>query len=53
MFTKIRKRDGRVVDFTREKITGAIFKAARQVGGEDYETAENLTERVISYLYKH
>ncbi|MGE5632767.1 MAG: anaerobic ribonucleoside-triphosphate reductase [Caulobacteraceae bacterium] len=53
MFTKIRKRDGRVVDFTKEKITSAIFKAARQVGGEDYETAENLTERVISYLYKH
>lgn len=53
MFTKIRKRDGRVVDFTKEKITGAIFKAARHVGGEDYETAENLTERVISYLIKH
>ncbi|HWQ29487.1 MAG TPA: anaerobic ribonucleoside-triphosphate reductase [Negativicutes bacterium] len=53
MFTKIRKRDGRVVDFTKEKITSAIFKAARMVGGEDYETAENLTERVISYLYKH
>ena len=52
MFTKIRKRDGRVVDFTKEKITSAIFKAARQVGGEDYETAENLTERVISYLFK-
>jgi ribonucleoside-triphosphate reductase len=52
MFTKIKKRDGRVVDFSKEKITGAIFKAARQVGGEDYETAENLTERVISYLYK-
>ncbi len=53
MFTKIRKRDGRVVDFTKEKITSAIFKAARQVGGEDYETAENLTERVISYLFKN
>ena len=53
MFTKIRKRDGRVVDFTKEKITSAIFKAARQVGGEDYETAENLTERVISYLFRH
>lgn len=53
MFTKIRKRDGRVVDFTKEKVTSAIFKAARQVGGEDYETAENLTERVISYLFKH
>jgi ribonucleoside-triphosphate reductase len=53
MFSKIRKRDGRIVDFTKEKITSAIFKAARQVGGEDYETAENLTERVISYLFRH
>jgi len=53
VFAKIRKRDGRVVDFTKEKITSAIFKAARQVGGEDYETSENLTERVISYLFKH
>lgn len=53
MLSRIRKRDGRIVDFTKEKITSAIFKAARQVGGEDYETAENLTERVISYLYKH
>ncbi len=53
MLSRIRKRDGRVVDFTKEKITSAIFKAARQVGGEDYETAENLTERVISYLYRH
>ena len=53
MFTKIRKRDLQGSRLYQEKITGAIFKAARQVGGEDYETAENLTERVISYLYKH
>jgi ribonucleoside-triphosphate reductase (formate) len=53
MFTKVKKRDGRVVDFSKEKITGAIYKAARSVGGEDYETAENLTERVISYVYKN
>jgi ribonucleoside-triphosphate reductase len=53
MFTKVKKRDGRVVDFSKEKITGAIYKAARSVGGEDYETAENLTERVISYVFKN
>jgi ribonucleoside-triphosphate reductase len=53
MFTKVKKRDGRIVDFSKEKITGAIFKAARSVGGEDYETAENLTERVISFVYKN
>ncbi|MDF2839579.1 MAG: nrdD, partial [Clostridia bacterium] len=53
MFTKVKKRDGRIVEFSKEKVTGAIFKAARSVGGEDYETAENLTERVISYVYKY
>lgn len=53
LFDKIRKRDGRITEFTKEKITGAIFKAARAVGGEDYETAENLTEKVICYLMKN
>ena len=53
MISKIKKRDGRVVDFTKEKITSAIFKAARSVGGENYETAEYLTERVVSHIFKH
>lgn len=53
MVTKIKKRDGRIADFSKEKITSAIFKAARSVGGEDFETAENLTERVIAYVYRH
>jgi anaerobic ribonucleoside-triphosphate reductase len=53
MITKIKKRDGRIADFSKEKITSAIFKAARSVGGEDFETAENLTERVIAYVYRH
>jgi ribonucleoside-triphosphate reductase len=53
MFTKVKKRDGRVVEFSKEKITGAIYKAARSVGGENYETAENLTERVVSYVIKN
>lgn len=53
MVTKLKKRDGRIVDFSKDKITAAIFKAARSVGGENFETAENLTERVISYIYKH
>lgn len=53
MFTQIKKRDGRITPFTKEKITRAIFKAANAVGGEDYETAEYLTERVVTYLYKH
>ena len=35
VLTKIRKRDGRIVPFDQEKITTAIFKAAKAVGGDD------------------
>lgn len=52
-FKEIKKRDGRVVPFDSEKITQAIFKAARAVGGEDYSLAERLTKEVISYLAQH
>ena len=49
-FREIRKRDGRVVTFDPDKITDAIFKAARAVGGSDRAIAENLTRRVIESL---
>ncbi len=49
-FNEIRKRDGRVVSFDREKITDAIFKAAKAVGGSDRSIAENLTEQVTRNL---
>ena len=49
---KIRKRDGRVVDFDIEKITNAIFKAAQAVGGENRELAEGLAQRVVDELIK-
>ena len=32
-FRSIRKRDGRIVEFNPDKITEAIFKAAKAVGG--------------------
>ena len=47
MITQIRKRDGRIVPFHREKITWAIFKAANAVGGDDWSIAERLTDQVI------
>jgi len=50
LFRRIQKRDGRIVDFDRRKITEAIWAAARSVGGEDRATAELLTDRVIIYL---
>ncbi len=43
---KIRKRDGRVVDFDLNKITEAIFKAAESVGGSDKELAESVAKNV-------
>ena len=45
--TKVRKRDGRVVPFERDKVSTAIFKAASAVGGKDRAMAEKLTERVM------
>lgn len=52
MITKIQKRDGRTVPFSVDKITDAIYKAARAVGGNDYESAENLAEKVCEMLEK-
>ena len=52
MFKEIRKRDGRVVPYDRQKITEAIYMAARAVGGQDRSIAENLTGQVEEYLVK-
>lgn len=46
----IRKRDGRIVPFCKEKITDAIFKAAVAVGGSDRAAAESVTDSVIGIL---
>ncbi len=50
-FRKVQKRSGELVDFDKNKIAAAIFKAARSVGGEDYARATWLAERVVDYLY--
>lgn len=47
---KIRKRDGRIVDFDKEKVTNVIFQAAEAVGGKDRKTAEELSAKVIDEL---
>ena len=52
LFREIRKRDGRVVVFKPEKITEAIFKAAKAVGGKDRSIAENLSDQVVNHLRK-
>jgi len=46
----IKKRDGRQVAFNIEKIAGAIFKAAQVVGGNDYNEAMQLADKVCQRL---
>ncbi|MEM0008211.1 MAG: vitamin B12-dependent ribonucleotide reductase [Candidatus Bathyarchaeia archaeon] len=48
--TKIRKRDGRIVDFNAERIKNAIHKAFVAVKLEDGEKAERLTRDVVDLL---
>jgi anaerobic ribonucleoside-triphosphate reductase len=52
MIRKIKKRDGKIVDFNPVKITEAIWKAAQAVGGKDYRRASDLTNKVIDILEK-
>ena len=49
---QIRKRDDRIVDFSQEKITSAIFKAMRSVGEPDNEKADQISDRVLELLNK-
>jgi len=50
MIDKIKKRDGKIVSFEKDKIINAIFNAAKSVGGQDYETAKRLGEEVVEIL---
>lgn len=47
---QIIKRDGRTVDFDIDKITDAIYKAAKVLGGKDHDTAKFLARQVEVYL---
>ncbi len=47
---RVRKRDGRVVPFEKEKIVNAIFKAAQAVGGHDRNMAESIANEVVMVL---
>jgi uridine kinase len=49
---QVKKRDGRVVPFTQERITNAIYRAAVAVGGRDRLTAKNLSDQVVAMLDK-
>ena len=50
MIKEIVKRDGRTVEFELDKITDAIYKAAKALGGSDRKMAESLAKEVVEYL---
>ena len=50
MIRHIRKRDGRIVPFDRERIAIAIYKAGRAVGNPDKELADRLAAQVVARL---
>jgi ribonucleoside-triphosphate reductase len=50
MLTRIRKRDGREVDFDSGKITEAIYKARCAMGRKEREPAAELSEKVVALL---
>ena len=57
MIKEVQKRDGRIIPFNEEKITRAIYLAAKQVaqreGKEaDYNLAEQLSSQVVGSLNK-
>jgi len=51
-FTRIKKRDGRIVDFDQEKITDAIFKALTATNKGGRRAAERLSDKVVLLLNK-
>jgi len=51
---KIRKRNGRVVKFDKEKVVEAIWKAAQSVGGKEKKISERLADKaciIINYQF--
>jgi len=47
---KIKKRDGRIVDFDQSKITNAIFKAITATGQGNGKRAKKLSDKVVQIL---
>ncbi len=46
------KRDSKLEPFDQERITNAIWKAARAVGGKDREQAKRISDEVVAELNK-
>lgn len=50
IITKIRKRNGKIVDFNKEKLVNAIYKATESVGKADKYLAEKFTSEVADVV---
>ena len=48
--TKVKKRDGNIIDFDQERISKAIFKAVTATDQGDGEMTKKLSEKVIQLL---
>lgn len=48
--SQVRKRDGRLVLFDQNRITNAIYAAAKSVGGKDRATAQKLSDQVVEIV---
>jgi len=46
----VRKRDGKLEPFDQERITNAIWKAAKAVGGKDREQSKFISDEVMAEL---
>ncbi len=49
---KVIKRNGSIVEYDKEKIVHAIFKAAQSVGGSDRKLAESIATKVTNTVAK-
>lgn len=52
VISKIKKRDGRVVEFASSKISNAIYKALVATKRADYQLADRLAGKVVQRLLK-
>lgn len=48
--SRIKKRDGAIVDFTQDKITNAIYKAMQSQGIDDHMEAQHVSDIVVFVL---
>ena len=49
----VKKRDGRIVPFQKEKIVNAIYKALKSTDKDDQLLAQEMTEAVTFYLSRN